>query len=100
MEKYKILIFPRAQQDLLEIVEYLNSLTPQAAYKYYDLIINEIKGLSDFPERCPLLKDTQLHLRNYRALRCKNYLVFYTVTGKKVEIRRILYYRRHFESLL
>ena len=100
MVKCKILIFPIAQQDLIDIIGYLSTLSPQVAIKFFDLITEEISKLSDFLERCPLIKDSQLRLRNYRGLKCKNYLIFYVIAGDTVEIRRILYNRRQYEKLL
>jgi hypothetical protein len=29
MEKYKVIIFPAAKQDLTDIIEYLNTLSPE-----------------------------------------------------------------------
>ena len=100
MEQYDVKIFPTAQNDLREIVDYLNKLSPEAAIRYYDLIIEQAGTLSTMPERCPLAKDTQLRLRGYRMLLVKNYIVFYVISGKTVEIRRILYARRQYEKLL
>ena len=45
MEKYKIKIFPRAKQDMEEVIDYLNTLSPDVALKYYDLLVEEIAGL-------------------------------------------------------
>ena len=100
MEQYKVKIFPTAQSDLRDIAEYLNTLSPDAAIRYYDLIIEKVGTLTTMPERCPLAKDTQLRLRGYRTLLVKNYIVFYVINGKTVEIRRILYARRQYEGLL
>ncbi|MDD3919941.1 MAG: type II toxin-antitoxin system RelE/ParE family toxin [Eubacteriales bacterium] len=100
MEKYNVVIFPAAQRDMLDIVEYINTLSSDAAIKYYDLLVEEIKSLSKLPKRCPLAKDTQLKLRGYRVLLVKNYIVFYVVTDKTVEVRRILYNKRQYEALL
>jgi len=100
MEQYKAKIFPTAQSDLRDIVEYLNTLSPDAAIRYYDLIIEKVETLTTIPERCPLAKDTQLRLRGYRTLLVNNYIVFYVINGKTVEIRRILYARRQYEGLL
>jgi len=100
MEKYKINIFPAAQSDLNDIVDYLNTLSPGSAIHYYDLIIEKVGTLTIMPERCPLAKDTQLRLRGYRVLLVKNYFIFYVINGKVVEIRRILYARRQYEGLL
>ena len=39
MENYKIKIFPRAKQDMEEVIDYLNTLSPDVALKYYDLLV-------------------------------------------------------------
>ena len=100
MGKHKIIIYPIAQNDLMEIVDYLNTLSLDAAIKYYDLLVGQIESLAELPERCPLVKDTQLRLKGYRTLLVKNYIVFYVVNESTVEIRRILYNKRQYDVLL
>lgn len=100
MEKYKVKIYPAAKQDLLDIVDYLNTLSPDAALRYYDLLTEEIAGLSYMPERCPRPKDLALVAKGYHCLLVKNYLVFYVVDRDTVQIRRILYGRRDYSFLL
>ena len=100
MENYKIKIFPRAKQDMEEVIDYLNTLSPDVALKYYDLLVEEIAGLSQMPERCPRPKDLALAARGYRYLIVKKYLVFYVIAGDTVQIRRILYARRNYKGLL
>lgn len=100
METYKIKIYPAAKQDLLDIIDYLNTLSPDAALRYYDLLTEEIASLSYMPERCPHPKDLALAAKGYRCMVVKKYLVFYVVTGDTVQIRRILYGRRDYSSLL
>ena len=79
METYKIKIFPTAKQDLEEVIGYLNTLSPDAALRYYDLLVEEIASLSKVPERCPRPKDLALAAKGYRYLIVKNYLVFYEI---------------------
>ena len=100
MDKYDIRIFYEAENDLDEIVDYLATLSEQAAIKYYDLIIEKIRTLIKIPERCPLVKDTQLRLRGYRMLLVNNYIVFFIINNKTVEIRRILYAKRQYQAFL
>lgn len=100
METYRIKIFPTAKQDLEEVIGYLNTLSPDAASKYYDLLVEEIASLSKMPERCPKPKDLALAVKGYRYLIVKNYLVFYAIIGDTVQIRRILYARRDYSALL
>ena len=102
MEQYDVKIFPAAQNDLRDIVDYLNTRSPQAAVKYYDLIIERIEILRSMPNCCPLVRDAQLRLRGYRKLIVKSYIVFYVVKDedKTVQIHRIIYGRRQYEKLL
>ncbi len=100
MERYKVKIYPSAQQDLRDIVDYLNTLSPSAALRYYDKLTEEIASLSTMPERCPRLRDLALAAKGYRYLIVENYLIFYVVSGGTVQIRRILYGRRDYRALL
>ncbi len=99
-QSYKVRIYPTAEQDLAEIVNYLNTLSQQAALKYYDMLTKEIAGLSTMPERYPHPRDLALTAKGYRCLIVKDYLVFYMVVGDTVQIHRILYGRRDYQSLL
>lgn len=100
MEQYNVKIYPAAEQDLLDIIDYLNTLSPTAALRYYDLLTEQIASLSVMPERCPRPKDLALAAKGYRYLVVENYLVFYVVADDTVQIRRILYGRRNYQSLL
>ena len=100
MGSYKVKIYPTAQQDLLEIIDYLNTLSPEAALRYYDLLTEQIASLSQMPERCPKPKVLALAAKGYRYLMVENYLVFYTISGDTVQIHRILYGRRDYRFLL
>lgn len=100
METYKVKIFPTAKRDMEDVISYLNTLSPDAALRYYDLLVEEIASLAKMPERCPRPKDLALAAKGYRYLLIKNYLVFYVVAGDTVQIRRILYARRNYQALL
>ena len=83
MENYEVILYPTSKQDLLDIIDYLNTLSPDAALRYYDLLTEEIASP-----------------KGYRYLIVKDYLVFYVVSGQTVQIRRILYGRRDYQALL
>jgi addiction module RelE/StbE family toxin len=100
MAKYKLLIYPAAQQDLTDIVNYISLSALEAALCQYDNIIEKIGHLKSFPASCPLLKNTALRARGYRNLIVNNYIVFYVIISKTVQIRRILHGARDYEHLL
>lgn len=99
-EIYNVRIYPAAEQDLLDIIDYLNTLSPQTAMRYYDLLTEHIASLSTMPERCPHPRDLALTAKGYRYLIVKDYLVFYRIIGNTVQIHRILYGRRNYQALL
>ena len=100
MEQYEVRIFPSAQKDLLDVINYLNTLSKEAALNYYDRLTSEIWGLRIMPERCHRPRDLALAAKGYRYLAVDNYLVFYVVVGNIVQIRRILYAHRDYKQLL
>ena len=100
MDKYKIMIYSHAKIDLKNIVSYLNTLSPLAVLRYYDLIVEKIGSLAEMPERCPFLRDVALKAKDYRYLIVENYLVFFVIKADTVQIRRIIYGKRNYEWLL
>lgn len=98
--RYNVKIYPAAEQDLLEIIDYLNTLSAETALRYYDRLTEEIASLSTMPERCPHPKDLALAAKGYRYLIVGKYLVFYKVIEDTVQIHRILYGRRDYQALL
>lgn len=67
---------------------------------FYDLLTEQIASLSHMPERCSHPRDLALAAKGYRCLLVEKYLVFYVVAGDTVQIRRIIYGRRDYSSLL
>lgn len=86
--------------DLKDIVNYLNTLSPQAALRYYDKIVEKVSSLAEMPERCPFARDIALKAKGYRYLIVENYLVFFVIKDDIVQIRRIVYGKRNYEWLL
>ena len=97
---YKVILYPAAERDLLDITDYLNTLSPQAAFRYYDLLTEQIASLETMPKRCPKVRDSLLASKGYRYLIVKDYLVFYIVVEDTVQIHRIFYGRRDYQALL
>lgn len=100
MGKYKVRIYSHAKTDLKDVVSYLNTLSPHAAIRYYDLIIEKISSLSEMPERCPFVRDVALKAKGYRYLIAESYIVFFVIKSDTVQIRRIIYGKRNYEWLL
>lgn len=104
MEIYRVDISETAEEDLRDIVRYISSElnVPITALNMMDLIEKAIAGLSDNPQRCPVITDDKLSVMGYRKLIVKNYIVFFTIDEKfkVVDVERILYARRDWLNIL
>jgi len=97
---YKIRIYKRAQEDMMEFVDYINQFHEETAISYYDEVVDAINSLSDFPERRPLIRDNALRKKGYRWLQVKSHMIYFVVKGNIVQIRRILYNKRLYRDIL
>ena len=79
MNKYRVIIADRADQDLRGIFEYIafELLSPDNAAGQLDRIEAAIEKLDTFPERHRHYEDEHLNSRNLRVLPVDNYVVFY-----------------------
>ncbi|HIS97838.1 MAG TPA: type II toxin-antitoxin system RelE/ParE family toxin [Candidatus Scatomorpha pullistercoris] len=100
MERFRVLLYPAAKRDFMELIWELDLLPPAAALRAYDLLCEQIKSLGHMPERCPRPRDLALRARGYRCLSVDRYLVLYTISGSDVLLRRILRRRPEHSGLL
>jgi len=99
-KKHKIKYLPIAQQDLIEIFDYIKEDNPSAAKSFIDKIDKSISRLELFPQTGVVPKDDRLEMLGYRMLVVENYLVFYVIKENIVEIRRIIHGSRRYSFLL
>lgn len=101
---YKVIIDINAEQDLVEIFSYITETlkAPAAAKRLYTKIKQEIIGLKDMPQRCPLIDEEPYSLIGVRKKFVGNYIIFFIVNEATGEVRvfRILYNRREWHSIL
>lgn len=99
-KKYNIEYLPIAEQDIIDIVQYIMIDNPDAALSMANRFDSAISALELFPLSGVVPKDIRLKSLNYRMLIVDNYIVFYVFNNKFVEIRRILHGKRRYNFLL
>ena len=97
---FTIQYLPIAQQDLEEILTYIEKDNIIAAASFIDEIDQKISQLTQFPHSGTIPKNERLEKLGYRVLIIQQYLVFYVVKDFVIEIRRILHGRRRYDFLL
>ncbi|EGW39313.1 type II toxin-antitoxin system RelE/ParE family toxin [Desulfosporosinus sp. OT] len=98
--RFRIEYLPIAENDLTEIIDYIQIDNPTAALSFINEIDRAISKLALFPFLGPVPKDPRLIHLNYRMLVVGNYLVFYAVLEEVVEIRRIIHAKRKYDFLV
>ncbi len=89
-----------AQEDLIDIFEYINKDNPTAAVSQLERFDESIFQLESNPFLGVIPKDERLKKLGYRMLIVGRYLVFYVVKDETVQIRRILHGARRYSFLL
>lgn len=97
---YDIRYLPTAEADLEEIVDYILRDNPLAAASVLEKFDGAISRLADNPYLGVVPRDDRLGRLGYRMLIIEDYLVFYVVKPKTVQIRRILHGARNYRFLL
>ena len=101
---YKTFYTKEAEQDLVDIFEYIanNLFSPETAKQQLRRIMSKIDGLDQMPQRHSIFKDEPWHSRKLRVLPVDNYLVFYLVEKEEnvVKIVRIMYGGRNINEQL
>ena len=90
------------RDDLKSTVNYIkHSLqNPTAAQKLKDEIKNKYKNLKENPFIYPVVPDEYLASKGYRFIMVNNYMVFYKIKEKQIEIIRFLYGYRDWMNIL
>ena len=99
-KKYEIQYLEIAKNDLDLIFEYILKDNPSSALEILNEIDDTVSKLAVFPKLGKLPRDDKLKAFGYRILVINNYLVFYVITEKFVEIHRVLHSSRDYNNLL
>ncbi len=101
---YTIKITRIAEEDLLEIIQYISEKlkSPIAASVLLDLIEQKKIILEASPYSCKMIDDEYFQRQAIRFLQVKNYMIFFRINNdmKEISIIRILYARRDWINIL
>ena len=101
MDRFNVIIAPRAQSDRTECILFLSRVSVEAAIELTHQMHEQIKSLELYPERNPLFEMPKSFPYLVRKLLVnKRYLALYTIEGHNVVVYRILDSRRKFDYLL
>lgn len=102
MNQYNIRYSKEAKQDLINIKKYIkyNLQEPNIANKLITKIKKEIGKLAVDAKIYNIIDDDFIKKLEIRKIIVDNYIVFYRIKNKTIEIVRIMYGRRNWIALL
>ena len=100
--KYLLKIFPLAQLDMEQIFNYISIelCNPEAAIWQINDFEKSFEILCIFPKSCPYINNEYVKDKSLRKLTVNNYIAFYRVQDNEVQIVRVLYGMRNYETIL
>ena len=101
-EKYELRALPLFEEDLNSIADYIAFTlhNPIAAEKLVDAVEKAVQERLKYPEAFEPYHSAKERAHPYYMIHVNNYTVFYVVIGKTMELRRILYSRRNWQTLI
>ena len=100
--RYKVQYSPEALNDLDEIWEYilLELENPDAAENVVSKMMDAVDALEDFPEQGAPLSSAANIESDYHFVLSGNYMAFYRMEEKAVQVDRVLYQGRDYLRVL
>lgn len=100
--KYQLKILPLAKLDMEQIFDYIavKLCNSAAAIGQIDDFEKAFANVCAFPESCPYINNEYVKDKSLRKLIVNNYVAFYRIRDNEIQIVRVLYGMRDYESFL
>lgn len=100
--KYQLNIFPWARLDMEQIFNYIavELCNPTAAIGLINDFEKALENVCTFPEKCPFINNEYVKDKSLRKLVVNNYIAFYRIRDNEIQVVRVLYGMRNYETLL
>lgn len=101
-KKFQLRYLPLFYEDMSEVVNYISIelKNPNAALKLIDLTEEAILNRLDNPLSFQPIQSKKERKYPYYRINVNNYAVFYVVIDDVMEVRRFLYSKRDFQSII
>jgi toxin ParE1/3/4 len=100
-KKYKIIFSRFSEEDLIEIIEYYNSVNAEFSKNLFYAIEEQVNKLKDYPELGRIVPELEKQdIVDYRELIEGNYRIIHEIQEHSIIIHAIVDSRRNLEELL
>ena len=100
---YRVELSPEADREIEEAYRWIAAASPRGAHRWFNGLMDALRSLSDFPQRCPPAPESDAFVENIRQLlygrRQHRYRALFAIRGKTVQVLHIRHgARRHLGS--
>ena len=88
---YNVYITRSAEQDILDIWNYICEDSKSGAKKFVAQIETEIAKMKNYPQRCPVINESKIFGIEYRHLVIGNYRIIFKIDTDNVFIMRVIH---------
>jgi len=88
---YKVYITKSAEQDVLDIWNYICDDSRLRATNFVAQLETEMAKLKQYPLRCPIIKESEFLGIEYRHLVIGNYRIIFKIDAENVYIMRVIH---------
>ena len=101
MNKYKITLLSKAQDDIAECINFLLKVSIEAAKSLKEDLYDAIESLSKYPEKNPVFEmPSSFRFIVRKQIVNKRYIILYSEVLDGIYVYRVLDGRRNFDGLL
>jgi len=87
--KFRVTIHPMAITDLDEVFAWIAEQSPENAARWYERLLENIRSLGRFPQRCPIASESDPLGKEIRQLLFCDYRILLTIDRGEVRVLRV-----------
>ena len=87
--KFRVTIHLTAVADLEGVFAWIAEQSPANAARWYERLLENIRSLARFPQRCPIAPEGDSFGREIRQLLFGDYRILFTIVGREVHVLSI-----------
>ena len=86
---YRVTIHPTAVADLEGVFVWIAEQSPENATRWHGRLLDDMRSLAEFPQRCPIAPEGHMFEREIRQLLFGDYRVLFTIVGREVHVLHV-----------
>ena len=99
--KYKVITSQTAYFQISECISFLDNVSPDAALRLYNEIMNSLRSLEEMPDRCPVVEEFKTPLGDIHRMVIANgkFIILYRIDDDTVYVNYVVDTRKDIKNI-